>query len=95
MNIGRLERQANRMLRRHSDELQPEEKLALERALHEPELMSKWCDKINGVCKGEPDNTPEYRLYGANGEFVDKLWAWFKENWPTILKLLLSLVVLL
>lgn len=91
MNIGRLERQAHRMLKRHGDELQPEQRAAVERALKEPELMSKWCDKINGTFKDEP----QYLLYGANGEFAEKLWQWFKENWPTILKLLLSLVVLL
>jgi hypothetical protein len=81
------------MLRRHGDELQPEERAAIERALREPDVMAAWCDKINEI-PGEPAE-PEYILYGAKGEFADKLWSWFKENWPTILKLLLSLLVML
>lgn len=82
------------MLRRHGDEMQPEERAAVERALNDPALLQQWADKINEACPDAPEDT-EIRLYGANGEFLDKLWDWFKANWPTILKLLLSLVVLL
>lgn len=84
-----LKRRAKRMLA-HDKTMQPAERAAVERAIKEPALLQKWCDKTNEVCPSPPD----YVLY-AGGEFMDRLWTWFKENWPTILKLLLSLLVLL
>lgn len=89
-----LERRARRMLSRHGDKMTAEERTAVERALQTPDLMEKWCAKINEELPDAPEE-PKYIMYGANGEFIDKLWQWFKENWPTILKLLLSLLVAL
>lgn len=75
----------------HAD-MQPAERAAVETAINDPVMLRKWCNKINDTCP-PPDDIPEYVLY-SGGEFMDRLWDWFKENWPTLLKLLLTLLVL-
>jgi len=80
------------MLKRHGDSMTSEERAAVERALLDPALLQKWADEIDAKCAPPNDELP---MLGANGEFIDKLWNWFKENWPTILKLLLSLLIAL
>lgn len=82
-----LKRRASRMLARHGDEMLPQEKAAVQRAINEPVLLGQWLDKINEIKDQPNDNLMQ-------GIAWDKVWDWFKANWPTILKLLLSLLVL-
>lgn len=82
-----LKRRAKRMLARHGSDMLPQEKAAVQRAINEPVLLGQWLDKINEI-KDQPDDNL------MQGIAWDKVWDWFKANWPTILKLLLSLLVL-
>lgn len=87
MRPAALKRRAKRMLARHGSDMLPQEKAAVQRAINEPVLLGQWLDKINEI-KDQPDDNL------MQGIAWDKVWDWFKANWPTILKLLLSLLVL-
>lgn len=88
MRPAALKRRANRMLRRHGDEMTPPQREAVQRALADQVLLTQWNEKINEI-KGQPEDNL------MQGIAWDKVWDWFKANWPTILKLLLSLLVMI
>jgi hypothetical protein len=82
-----LKRRAARMLMRHGDEMTPPQREAVERALADPVLLKRWADKVNEI-KDQPSDLMQ-------GIAWDRVWDWFKANWPTILKLLFSLLIML
>jgi hypothetical protein len=89
MRPAALKRRAKRMLRQHRDTMTQPQIEAVEKALKDPALMQQWGDKIR---EARLDPPPENMLQGIAW---DKVWDWFKANWPTILKLLMSLLVLI
>jgi hypothetical protein len=56
-----------------------------------PEVVKQWRAKLEQPVYGAPWVGPGV----AKGIDWTSVWAWLKDNWPTILKLLLSILVFL
>lgn len=85
MNFGR---KARRVARRAywRGRMTREEYEQVKEAVKNPEVVARWQAKVE-----ETHKTP-----WRNGNFdFSEIWEWFKENWPTILKILLTLAPLL
>ncbi|KPK54994.1 MAG: hypothetical protein AMS22_05055 [Thiotrichales bacterium SG8_50] len=59
--------------------------MQVKEAVQNPELVARWQAEVERTCR-----TP-----WQDGLDMEKIWEWFKENWPTILKILLMLAPLM
>jgi hypothetical protein len=84
-----LKRRAERMVERKikRGEITQVEIDAVERACNDPDLLSKWNKAIK-----EARLNPDDRIGAINWQNVAD---WFAANWPTLLKLLFTLLIAL
>lgn len=85
-----LKRRAQRMVERKikRGEISQVEIDAVERVCNDPELLSKWNKEIKAARLNPYDGTTQAINWSS-------VWDWFAANWPTILKLLFTLLLAL
>jgi len=90
MNFGnKIKRMARRQMRRGKINRETYDKIA--KGSKDPTTVVKWKSEIERKIPGAP-----WLVKSADEPgLMSRIWEWLKENWPAILKLLLSLIVFL
>jgi len=94
MSDRRFARIIRRMARSkyRKDEITHEDLKKLVRGSRDFEIVARWRAELSQPQYGAPWRGQEAVLTEINWASI---WEWLKKNWPTVLRLLLSLLVLL